>query len=518
MVPSDHIARSTMATLASISIELAVSLSSPSRCCLHVKSGLYTADLDRTANRSSTRVPSALIHHALVVRFALQSLMCSLTESAHPQPAIHYVWLCCSRLRRAASDSIFHVHFYSLEDWFMSALTWARPCVGARYFVSRTVPLDVLPNVPEIPVVSDPLTHVRVVTCPTTSERQAVIQHWLHCVTSGETPFRSIPVRVCRLLSERKSMMHAPDVFVSSSLLRIARPWSHSTLDTVTNQLTLEMWTGPFHWTLASTSKETWELCDRLGHLRCSAQYGKTFVWRVLSPWNDTTLSRLDPHTTVSPCTVSEVHSQEDDVGDETGTARNKDILCLERDSTVPEHVISKIMTGDALFLQPPGIRISFGCFHDLDHLCLSGEVSFPCWPRSLTLARTHQASTLWLWNLWIWKPWATMFLRWVSPQERASGPRLRRRNRPVHARIGNPASVFREMHVAPRIHQEHNNPSWLYWHPSRSSPSIGRVASVQLPKSLPVVLQVLRVSQTVLLLVTSMAHMNRCPLSITVN
>ena len=41
------------------------------------------ADLDRTANRSSTRVPSASIHHALVVRFALQSLMCSLTESAY---------------------------------------------------------------------------------------------------------------------------------------------------------------------------------------------------------------------------------------------------------------------------------------------------------------------------------------------------------------------------------------------------------------------------------------------------
>ena len=31
----------------------------------------------------STRVPSALIHHALVVRFALQSLVCSLTGSAH---------------------------------------------------------------------------------------------------------------------------------------------------------------------------------------------------------------------------------------------------------------------------------------------------------------------------------------------------------------------------------------------------------------------------------------------------
>ena len=64
----------------------------------------------------------------------------------------------------------------------------------------------------------------------------------------------------------------------------------------------------------------------------------------------------------------------------------------------------------------------------------------------------------------------------------------------------------------------EHDNPSWQYWHPSRSSPSSRRVASVQLPKSSPVVFQVPRVSQTVFLLVTSMAHMNRCPLSTTVN
>ena len=67
----------------SVSIQLDVSLSSPSRCCLHLKSGLYIADLDETANRSSTRVPSALIHHPLVVRFAMQLLMCSLTESVH---------------------------------------------------------------------------------------------------------------------------------------------------------------------------------------------------------------------------------------------------------------------------------------------------------------------------------------------------------------------------------------------------------------------------------------------------
>ena len=57
----------------------------------------------------------------------------------------------------------------------------------------------------------------------------------------------------------------------------------------------------------------------------------------MLSPRNDTTHSRLDPHTTVSPCTVSEVCSQEDDVGDEAGTARKKDRLCLERDATIPE-------------------------------------------------------------------------------------------------------------------------------------------------------------------------------------
>ena len=67
----------------SISIQLEVSLFSPSRCCLHLTSGLYIADFDRSTNRSSTRVPSASIHHALVVRFALQLLMFSLTESVH---------------------------------------------------------------------------------------------------------------------------------------------------------------------------------------------------------------------------------------------------------------------------------------------------------------------------------------------------------------------------------------------------------------------------------------------------
>ena len=45
---------------------------------------------------------------------------------------------------------------------------------------------------------------------------------------------------------------------------------------------------------------------------------------------------------------------------------------------------------------------------------------------------------------------------------------RPRRRNRLVHARIGNPASAFRKMLLAPRIHQEHNNPSWLCWHLGR--------------------------------------------------
>ena len=50
----------------SIPILFAVSLSSHSRCCRHLKSGLYIAVLDRTANRSSTRVPSALIRHALL--------------------------------------------------------------------------------------------------------------------------------------------------------------------------------------------------------------------------------------------------------------------------------------------------------------------------------------------------------------------------------------------------------------------------------------------------------------------
>ena len=87
----------------------------------------------------------------------------------------------------------------------------------------------------------------------------------------------------------------------------------------------------------------------------------------------------------------------EDDVGGETGTARNKDRLCLERDATIPEHVISKsrpsIVTGYALFEQLPGVCISFGCFHDLAHLWLSGEVSFPCLPRSSTpvlLKRLH--------------------------------------------------------------------------------------------------------------------------------
>ena len=66
----------------SVSIQLDVSLSSSPRCCLHLKSGLYIADLVRTANRSSTRVPSALIRRGLVVMLVLQSLMCSFTESA----------------------------------------------------------------------------------------------------------------------------------------------------------------------------------------------------------------------------------------------------------------------------------------------------------------------------------------------------------------------------------------------------------------------------------------------------
>ena len=80
---TDSNARIEMTLPVSVSIQLDVSLFSPSRCCFLLKSGLHIADLDRTTNRSSTRVPSALIHHAPVVRFALQLLMCSLTESVH---------------------------------------------------------------------------------------------------------------------------------------------------------------------------------------------------------------------------------------------------------------------------------------------------------------------------------------------------------------------------------------------------------------------------------------------------
>ena len=50
---------------------------------LSISSLVYTLpDLDRTANRSSTRVSSALIRHALLGWLVLQSHMCSLTESA----------------------------------------------------------------------------------------------------------------------------------------------------------------------------------------------------------------------------------------------------------------------------------------------------------------------------------------------------------------------------------------------------------------------------------------------------
>ena len=51
------------------------------------------------------------------------------------------------------------------------------------------------------------------------------------------------------------------------------------------------------------------------------------------------------------------------------------------------------IMTGYVLFGQLPGVCISFGCFHDLAHFWLSGEVFFPCLPRSSTpilLKRLH--------------------------------------------------------------------------------------------------------------------------------
>ena len=65
-----------------VPIQFAVSLSSHSRCCRLLQSGLFIADLDRTASRSSNYVPSALIRHALVGWLVLQSLMCSLIESA----------------------------------------------------------------------------------------------------------------------------------------------------------------------------------------------------------------------------------------------------------------------------------------------------------------------------------------------------------------------------------------------------------------------------------------------------
>ena len=65
--------------------------------------------------------------------------------------------------------------------------------------------------------------------------------------------------------------------------------------------------------------------------------------------------------------------------------------------------------------------------------------------------------------------------------------------------------------------YQDYDNPSWQYWHPSRSSSSNSRADSVQLTKSSPVIFQILRVSQTALLFI-SMTHINRCSLSTSVN
>ena len=68
-------------------ILFAVALSTHSRCCRHLKSDLYIADLDRTANRSSTRVPSASIRHAVgMARPAIThvfSVTCSYCQCNH---------------------------------------------------------------------------------------------------------------------------------------------------------------------------------------------------------------------------------------------------------------------------------------------------------------------------------------------------------------------------------------------------------------------------------------------------
>ena len=82
---------------------------------------------------------------------------------------------------------------------------------------SRTVPLDVLPNVPEIRVVSDPLTHVRVLWSPVQQRSSIKQENNIGFTVSHQERFlfHSIPIRVFRLLSERKSKMHASDVFAS---------------------------------------------------------------------------------------------------------------------------------------------------------------------------------------------------------------------------------------------------------------------------------------------------------------
>ena len=132
----------------SVSIQLDVSLFSPSRCCLHLMSGLYTADLNRTTNRSSTRVPSALVRRALVVRFALQLLVFSLTDLSTSAdvtvPTSTCNSLCLALLSKTSSrccrpllalDSIFHVHFYSLEDFIHARI--GMNSTSRRYEVFR---------------------------------------------------------------------------------------------------------------------------------------------------------------------------------------------------------------------------------------------------------------------------------------------------------------------------------------------------------------------------------------------
>ena len=126
----DSNARIEMTLPVSVSIQLDVSLFSPSRCC-HLKSGLYIADLNRTTNRSSTSCSVGIDSPMHWWYDSPCSYSCvfslSLSTSADATVATSTCnSLCLALLSKTSSrcftsllsfESMFHVHFYSLEDF-----------------------------------------------------------------------------------------------------------------------------------------------------------------------------------------------------------------------------------------------------------------------------------------------------------------------------------------------------------------------------------------------------------------